>query len=424
MRPAKRRFDELRARWSSAEWRRAAVVSASILERPQRTPTAPIAWALIALCIVLLSVGLVVVLRSLSVELPETIWAFRGQDAIIAGATAFVGGLLALKRPANPMSWLLLTSGAVGALGFAGSQYAIAAIGAPAPGAAVAAWLGGITWIPATALLFETGLLFPNGALISSRWRYAVLAVALGSAASFSFFALYPGRLQQLAYDNPFGLSAPREVFAAASTFVVTLFGLGAILAMISLVLRYRRTRGDVREQLKWLVVGGSFAAITDFLAVASRVRVLEILSVFGIVAFLISMAIAILKYRLYEIDIIIRRTLIYGATTASIAATFFTGIVVLQQLLRPVTSGSELAVAASTLASFALFQPVRRRVQDAVDRRFDRSRYDAMRLLDAFAERMSDEVSLDALRADLLGSIQETMAPAHVSLWLRERSG
>jgi hypothetical protein len=397
-------------------------VRAWVLKRPRLTPTATVAWALIAWCVACLLLGVVVLMRSLAVALPETIWAFRGQDAIIAGATAFVGGLLALKRPENLVSWLMLTSGAVGALGFLGGEYAIAAIATPAPGDALAAWLGGITWIPTTALLFETGLLFPNGVLVSSRWRYAVLAVALGSAATFLFFALYPGRLQQLPYDNPFGLAAPGEVFAAASTPVATLFSLGAILAVISLVLRYRTSGGEVRQQLKWLVVAGSFAAITDFLAIVFNVKVLQVLALIGIVAFLISMALAILKYRLYEIDIIIRRTLVYGATTASIAAAFFAGIVVLQQVLRPLTSGSELAVAASTLTSFALFQPVRRRVQDVVDRRFDRSRYDAMRMLDAFADRLRDEVNLDALRAELLGSVQQTMSPAHMSLWLRER--
>jgi len=131
----------------------------------------------------------------------------------------------------------------------------------------------------------------------------------------------------------------------------------------------------------------------------------------------------AILRRRLYDIDLLINRTLVYGATSAAIALTFFGGIVVLQALLRPLTSGSEYAIAASTLVSFALFQPVRRRVQSAVDRRFDRSRYDAARTLDAFAVRLRDEVDLDAVRADLIGVIFKTMRPAHASVWLRERA-
>jgi hypothetical protein len=136
-----------------------------------------------------------------------------------------------------------------------------------------------------------------------------------------------------------------------------------------------------------------------------------------------ISVAIAILRYRLYDIDLLIKRTLVYGATTAALAGTFWLGILALQRLLSPVTSGSEVAIAASTLVSLALFQPVRRRVQDAVDRRFDRSRYSAARTVDGFADRLRDEVNLDELRADLLGAVQLTMAPAHASLWLRERT-
>jgi hypothetical protein len=136
-----------------------------------------------------------------------------------------------------------------------------------------------------------------------------------------------------------------------------------------------------------------------------------------------ISVAIAILRYRLYDIDLLIKRTIVYGASTAAIAALFWLGILALQRLLSPVTSGSEVAIAASTLVSLALFQPIRRRVQDAVDRRFDRSRYSAARTVDGFAEQLRDEVNLDELRADLLGAVQLTMAPAYSSLWLRERT-
>jgi hypothetical protein len=134
-----------------------------------------------------------------------------------------------------------------------------------------------------------------------------------------------------------------------------------------------------------------------------------------------ISVAVAILRYRLYDIDVLINRTLVYGATSAAIALTFFLGLVALQPLLRPITNGSDLGVAAATLLSFALFQPIRRRVQDAVNRRFDRSRYNAARTIDGFTDQLRDEVDLDELRVDLLGAVQLTMAPAHVSLWLRK---
>ncbi len=186
-------------------------------------------------------------MRSLDARLPQTIFGVRGQEGIIATATAIVGGLLALKRPGNRVSWLILGSGVAGSLQFVGSQYAIAALAVPVPGAAAAAWIGGIMWVALA---------------------YVVFAVALGSAVAFAFFAVYPGRLQQLPYDNRFGVPAPAEPFAAASTLVVTLFALGAILALTSLVIRYRVSGGEVRQQLKWLVVAGFLAAVTEFLAI------------------------------------------------------------------------------------------------------------------------------------------------------------
>ena len=401
--------------------RRAPIVTAPAAEGQRPARTAPVAWGLITLCVVSLLFGLVVLVRSLSVPVPQTMWGVRGQEAIIAGATVFVGGLLALKRPENRVSWLILASGAAGALQFVGGEYGLAALAAPAPGAAFAAWLGGIMWIPSAALLFETGLLFPNGELLSPRWRYAVVAVALGSAAAFSFFAVYPGPLQQLPYDNPFGLAASPGAFATASTLVRTVFSLGAILAMISLVLRYRASGSDVRQQLKWLVVAGSLAAITEFVAIASRGgKPLELLAGVGIVVFLVSMALAILRYRLYDIDLVINRALVYGPTTAVIGIVFYGGVVLLQAVVRPLTSGSELAVAASTLASVALFQPLRRLIQSVVDRRFYRSRYDAERTLDAFSARLRDEVDLEAVRADLIEVVATTLQPDHASVWLR----
>lgn len=182
---------------------------------------------------------------------------------------------------------------------------------------------------------------------------------------------------------------------------------------------------------MKWFV----YAAVTSIVIVigsgigsrwlpeAFSVTVGFITFALAMVAFPLSVGIALLRYRLYDIDLLINRTFVYGATTVTIGATFFAGIVVLQAALRPLTGGSEVAVAGSTLVSFALFHPARRWIQSAVDRRFYRSRYDAARTLDRFASGLSGEVDLDMVRADLAAAVSETLRPAHVSLWLRDRA-
>src|SRR6266576_890154 len=200
----------------------------------------------------------------------------------------------------------------------------------------------------------------------------------------------------------------------------------GTLVAFAQLVSRYRRAGPAEREQIKWLTL----PVVALILALLSTIQtiVLGVLpdeggvngvvisALYALVFFLlpISMGIAILRYRLYDIDVLINRALVYGATTAGIAIAFFAGIVIIQAILRPITSGSELAVAASTLLCFALFQPLRRRVQGAVDRRFYRSRYDASRTLDEFSVRLRDQVALDAVRGDLLDAVRDTVQPTH----------
>jgi len=187
------------------------------------------------------------------------------------------------------------------------------------------------------------------------------------------------------------------------------------------LVVRFRRAHGVERQQLKWVASSGMFCALAFGVMVASGTpKASQVLMVAAFTSMPIAIGIAITRYRLYDIDVLINRALVYGSTTASIALAFFAGIVVLQALLRPLTSGSEVAVAVSTLISVALFQPLRQRVQDAVDGRFYRSRYDAARTLDTFSIRLRDQVALDAVRGDLLEAVRETVQPAHAALWLR----
>jgi hypothetical protein len=183
------------------------------------------------------------------------------------------------------------------------------------------------------------------------------------------------------------------------------------------------------RQQLKWFLFGVSLMVIFLITATLAEITVgyqaARDLSGIGAAVALaapaVTATIGILRYRLFDIDVLINRTLVYGAVSAVLVATYAAVVVLLQALLRPFTAGSDLAVAASTLVVVALFQPIRRRVQDAVDRRFYRSRYDAARTLDAFTARLRDEVELDALRADLLGVVGDTLRPRHASVWLRE---
>jgi hypothetical protein len=332
---------------------------------------------------------------------------------IALGAFLGVGGFILWHRPTHMIGWLYSFSGLLTAFLVFCSAYEDYGAKVPGvlPGTDLAtavspvAFLGGIGF-PLTLGL----LLFPDGRLPSRRWwPIAVLpflALALASLAA----------------------ALPHSAIAGIANGLLGFILTFAILASVgSLIHRWRNARGDARQQLKW-VAGAGLVVVAGLVAsIAAGIAALgpdaEVVSLMVGFAFLpIAVGIAIVRHRLYDIDILINRTVVYGATTAAIGMTFFVGIVALQGILRPITSGSELAVAASTLASFALFQPIRRRVQDAVNRRFDRARYNAARTVDTFADQLRDEVNLDELRADLLGAVQLTMAPAHVSLWLRER--
>lgn len=216
---------------------------------------------------------------------------------------------------------------------------------------------------------------------------------------------------------NPFGAIDGYAIMYPAMA------GLAAacVAASASLFVRYRRSRGVERQQLKWFAFEAIILAVA--VTVGSFDQVDKWAAVFLIAAIALApilIGIAIFRYHLYDIDIIINRAIVYGLTTAAIAASFFLGIVVLQAPLRAVTGGSEIAVAGSTLACFALFQPLRRRIQETVDRRFYRSRYDAVRILDTFSARLRDEVDLDAVRSDLVEAVRDTVQPVYASIWLR----
>jgi hypothetical protein len=349
-----------------------------------------------------------------------------------------VGHLLVLRLPGQPIGWLLLGTGTLFQLSQAAAAYSWQAF-VRAPGTlplGEIALLFAFLWIPALVCLFLAIMLFPTGRPPSRRWRPAVALVVIPNAL-FLAAAWFAEREFQvpLPFGGPQG-GLPVTVANAlaidgilatllSALYTSPLVPVVYLIPVAAVLARFRTAAGNERQQLKWFayassvsmvffVAGGPLFSYLAGLGPAVAVLAIDLIP--------ISVAIAILRYRLYDIDLLIKRTVVYGATTAAVAGTFWVGILALQRLLSPVTSGSEVAIAASTLMSLALFQPVRRRVKDAVDRRFDRYRYSASRTIDVFADQLRDEVDLAAVRANLLSTVSATMAPAHASLWLRER--
>ncbi|MFL5870293.1 MAG: hypothetical protein ACJ75R_04375 [Solirubrobacterales bacterium] len=339
-----------------------------------------------------------------------------------------IGALIAIRQPANKLGWIFLgvaVSAGLSELAHAYADYWTSGHGGLRSVAEAAAVYASLAWIPfilipATFLL----LLFPDGRLMSRRWRPIAWCAALGIAGAFVTSALAPGQLEDYPQlTNPYAVDS--GVLDALTGLSVLALLIGVAGSAISLVVRYRRASGDLRLQIKWLALAGAIAAVTIPIGTAgydlwgedvSNVAIM--LSVLGIP---IAAGIAILRYRLYDVDVVINRTVVYGALTATLAAVYIASVLLLQLILNGATGDSSLAVAASTLGVAALFRPARSRIQEAVDRRFFRRRYDARLTLEQFASRVRDQVELAALDAELRGVVTETMHPAHVSLWLRE---
>lgn len=347
------------------------------------------------------------------------------------------GAILAAQRPRNPIGWLYLAVG----LSFFGTvaleEYARRALvtqPGSLPGGEVAGWLTMWLWIGWLALLPLAILIFPDGRLPSRRWRALVTAVAAWAAIQLVIeaFAAQHLTLDGLTHlPNPLAVAALAEVGAVREITSSAALA-GVVAALAASALRLRRARGLERLQLRAFAYAAAVVTALGLLVVAvgvigtapGAVDALWILFIASLSGLPLASAVAILRYRLYDIDVLINRTLVYVSVSAALAAVYFGAILLLQPLLRPLTSGSELAVAGSTLLVVALFQPVRRRAQDSVDRRFYRARYDASRTLEAFAHRLRDTVDLAAVSDEMLGVVDATVRPSRASLWLRETSG
>jgi hypothetical protein len=353
-------------------------------------------------------------------------FGFRGFDTILTVVFASVGAVVASRQPSNPIGWILSGVGVESAVQGFGYGYALNGIlgpHAPWPGAVVGAWLNAWLWFPAillvSALVFQ---LFPTGTFLSPRWRrVAWVTVGVMTVASAGLAAT-PGPLENFGnIQNPFALHSHAVASIGNGGFIAS--NLFIILGAAALVVRYRRAATTEREQIKWLAFAGTVAAVVlplgDFFG-ANRYKAADFIIILSILFIPISIGIAILRYRLYDIDRIISRTVSYAIVTGLLVGGYIGLVVVFDQALRPVTGRSDAAVAVSTLIVAALFVPLRRRVQSAVDRRFNRHRYDAARTIEHFTARLRDQVDVGTLTDEIQAVVTQTMAPQHVSVWLR----
>ena len=374
---------------------------------------APGAWALCAVAFALVGAGLVIGHADLT---------YAAYVIPITLSFSTVGALLSSQRAENPVGWLLLAFGLSAGFNYFAEQYAHHAL-VTNPGSLVggdlAASFAAHSWHASFGLFVFSFLLFPNGHLPSPRWRWVAYAAVF----------VYVG----LAISGPFDADFLHDAIPAATPLVQgtaaeignSVFGLLLLLNLLlliaagaSLLVRLQNSRSEQRQQIKVFVFGVAFVMFVFPLSIVVVGNGSVGVFLFPIIP--VAAAIAILRYRLYDIDVVINRTLVYGALTATLAVVYLGSVLLLQLALDGVTSDSNLAIAASTLTVAALFRPARNRIQQAVDRRFFRRRYDAARTLESFSARLRDQVDLTALDAELRGVVSETMQPAYMSLWLR----
>jgi hypothetical protein len=385
---------------------------------------AVLAWALWLVTFGCCAAGLLVTLAiyrplTLGVLVEGALYAFF---FVLGFAT--VGLVLALRRPGNPIGWLYGGAGFAWAYTIPVGPWIDQLVREHRPVPFVAQFVaatGDLSWAPAIALgVTLPALLLPNGHLRSRRWRLVVIASVTGSVLITLAAPLSPGPLEEMGIDNPFGLAGPAGDVAQVLTIVgVLLHWLSLPPAAVCVVLRFRSSRGVERQQLRWVAAGAAGAVAGLLLALPGGLGITSgWISNIVYPAMLcppVAVGVAVLRYRLYDLDRVISRTLTYGLLTVLLGLGYTAVVLGLGRLL---PEGSSLAVA--TLAAAAAFSPLRRRVQDLVDRRFNRRRYDAAGTVAAFAARLRDQVDLDALHTELLAVVDQTVQPTRASLWLR----
>jgi hypothetical protein len=391
-----------------------------------------LAWSLCALSLALTALSLL--LLALNRSDPNThIYEYWQVDTLVPVSFSTIGAIIASRLPANPLGWLFCAAACVAAVDHFSAEYALYALLAQPtslPAGEALAWLASWAWILYGGCIALSLLLFPNGRPPSRRWRWLAWLSVILTIAGAVWVAFSPGVIGNLgSIRNPLGIEGLPSGFKPVQTIMLALL---FVAALSTLVVRLRRARGIERQQIKWpaftvvVMAGSSFLSDTA-ISEAIGLRWLEwagyVIFIPALIGFPISIGIAIVRYRLYEIDLIINRTLVYGALSATLALIYFGGVATTQAIFRALTGQQEqpqLAIVISTLLIAALFNPLRRRIQRFIDRRFYRRKYDARKTLEAFSTKLRDETDLDALSDDLVGVVKETMQPSRISLWQR----
>jgi hypothetical protein len=395
---------------------------------------ARLAWCMWAPSLVLTVLGLLLLITSRS-RTGAPVYDYWLVNTLIAIGFSTVGAMITPRLPRqNPVGWLFCTIGLVGGVRLFVAEYAIVTLLAEPgslpstlPGGETLAWISSWVWVLHLGLFVFLALLFPDGRPPSSRWRPLVWGIGVVLLAGTVSVALWPETARGFdLLNHPLGTEVATDVINPVETIVYAL----GLIAAASLLARLRGSKGVERQQVKWFTYAVAVLAtsatlayvVSESMGVVWLEWVSSVLVIASVVGLPAAVGIAILRYHLYNIDLIINRTLVYGPLTAVLAVLYFGSIVVLQLLFRALSGeGSQLVVVASTLAIAALFNPLRRRIQGFIDRSFYRRKYDAVKTLGAFSAKLRDETDLDALSDDLVGVVRETMQPAHVSLWLRQ---
>jgi len=387
---------------------------------------AVLAWSFLALSVAFAVFGLLFLYLNGSFE--HMLDDSMGVDVAMAVAFPTVGAIIASRQSGNAVGWIFCAIGLGGGASIFFSEYGIYALvtqPGSLPAGVIAAWIGTWVWLPSVTLTISfLLLLFPHGRLLSPRWRPVAGLAAAVTMAGIVLIALVPWDLLDpgVPARNPFGIESLRDLGLAVPVPILLVGVPTMLLCVTSLVIRFRCSQGGERQQLKWFVYAGVLNVGIFLIPGADSSNAVSLLQIATLPLLPVAAGIAILKHGLYDIDIIINRTLVYGALTAALALAYLGSVVSLQYAFRVITSGnSQLAIVASTLLIAALFNPLRRRLQASVDRRFYRDKYDARKTLEAFSAKLRHEIDLDDLTGELTGAVRDTVRPAYVSLWLKE---